>query len=74
MQTEKLLLLFVPSVTQGNENAGSIQDFIFLFLCLVFIKRIWKQGESYIPLFNPNVESFSLDLLRAIISYWAGSY
>ena len=73
MQAEKLLL-FVPSVTEGNENAGSIQDFIFLFLCLVFIKRIWRQGESYIPLSNLNVESFSFDPLRAIINSWVGSY
>ena len=27
--------IFVPGVTQGNENAWSVQDFILLFLCLV---------------------------------------
>ena len=25
--------LFVPGVTQGNEDASSVQNFIFLFLC-----------------------------------------
>ena len=24
---------FVPGVTQGNEDAGSVQDLIFLLLC-----------------------------------------
>ena len=26
-------VVFVPGVTQGNENAGSVQDFILLFWC-----------------------------------------
>ena len=32
--------LFVLVVGQGSENAGSVQDFIFLFLFLVLIKWI----------------------------------
>ena len=26
-------MVFVPGVTQGNEDAGSAQDFILLFRC-----------------------------------------
>ena len=37
---------------QGNENVGSVQDFILLSLCMVWIKRINKQGESKIPRTN----------------------
>ena len=29
------LLIFDPGVTQGNNDMGSVQDFILLFLCLV---------------------------------------
>ena len=41
-------------VTQGNDDVVSVQDFIVLFLCVVKIKRIRRQGEPQIPLCNPS--------------------
>ena len=49
-----------------TENAGSVQDFIFFFLCLVLIKKISRLGESKIPLFNP---TGGMLLLRPSTSY-----
>ena len=44
----------------------SVQDFIFLFLCLVLIKRVTRQGESKINLCNPSGRKL---LLRPCTSY-----
>ena len=55
MQTEKLLLLFVPGITQGNEEHGTsprFHPFAFVFGITV-IKKIRRQDESKIPLLNP---------------------
>ena len=46
---------------QGNEGVGSVQDFIFLCLCLVWIGRIRMQEEFKIPLCNPMVETLFSD-------------
>ena len=46
--------------TQGNEDRVSVQDFILLFLCLVEIKRIRRQGESKIPFCIPTGEKLLL--------------
>ena len=35
-------------ILQGNEGVGSVQDFILLYLRLVWIKRNRRQGESKI--------------------------
>ena len=35
-------------ILQGNEGVGSVQDFILLYLRLVWIKRNRRQGESNI--------------------------
>ena len=40
---------------------GSVQDFILLFLWLVWIKRIRRQGDSRFPCVTPVVETFSSD-------------
>ena len=48
--------------------------FHLLVLCLVYIKGIRRQGESKISCLTPVMESFSSDLLRAIISYWTRSH
>ena len=45
---------FVPGVTRGNKDSGSVQDFILLVLLLVLIKIIKKQDESKILLRNPS--------------------
>ena len=66
--------IFFSGVTQSNEDAGWVQDFTLLFLCLVQIKRIRRQGESRILSCIPSGGSFSSDLLRAVISYWAESH
>ena len=39
---------------QGNEDLGSVKDFIFLYLCLVWIRRIRTQEEFKILLCNPS--------------------
>ena len=36
--------------------------------------RIWRLGESKIPLCNPSDRNFSSDLLRAIMNYWTESH
>ena len=66
--------IFFSGVTQSNEDAGWVQDFTLLFLCLVQIKRIRRQGKSRILSCIPSGGSFSSDLLRAVISYWAESH
>ena len=48
--------------------------FHLLVLSLVYIKGIRRQGESKISCLTPVMESFSSDLLRAIISYWTRSH
>ena len=57
-----------------NEEAGSVQDFIFWFC-------VWRKsrelGGRVSPTFfcvTPMMESFSSDLLRVIISYWTKSH
>ena len=72
MQTEKLLFLFVRGITQGNWESGvipSVQDFVFLLLCLVLLKsrKLGKKVSPRFLCFIPPVESFSSDLLRAMI-------
>ena len=60
-------MVFVPGVTQGNEDAGSAQDFILLLWC-----KSGELGSRESPRFpcTTSVEgSFSSDFLRAIISY-----
>ena len=42
-------------VTNWNEDMGSAEDFLLLFLCLVWIKKIRRQGEFRILLCNLNV-------------------
>ena len=39
-------------VLKGNENMGSVQEFILLLLCLAWIKRIRRQREFKISLCN----------------------
>ena len=60
-------MVFVAGVTQGNEDAGSAQDFILLLWC-----KSGELGSRESPRFpcTTSVEgSFSSDFLRAIISY-----
>ena len=64
------IFTFVAGVTRGNEDAGLVQFFIFLFLYSVLVKRISRPGESKIPFRNPSEESLPSDLLRAIVNYW----
>ena len=39
---------------QGYEDVGSVQDFTFLYLCLVWIRRVRTQKEFKIPLCDPS--------------------
>ena len=55
---------FLPSawvLLQGNENLGLIQDYISLYLCLVWIRGNRRKVEFKIPLCNTVAEIFSLD-------------
>ena len=56
--------LFVPGVTQGNEDASPVQNFIFFFFVLVKIIR--RLDEPKIPLSNPSGGKL---LLRPSASY-----
>ena len=54
------IFIFGIQRVKENEYMGSVQDFILLFLRLVWTKRIRRQRESKIPLCNPPlVENFS---------------
>ena len=52
MKEDQIFCLFVPGVTQGNEDASGVQGFIVLLL--VLIKGIRRYGECKIPLPNPS--------------------
>ena len=62
---ESLIHIFIPRVTQGNEDVGSVEDFILSFLC-ESRELGGRQGESNIPLCNPSGGKI---LLRAPTSY-----
>ena len=64
--------IFFPVATHGNEDAGSVQYFILLFWCKS--KESGGRVSPRCPCVTPVVESFSSDLLRAIISYWLESH
>ena len=51
MKEDQIFCLFIPGVTQGNQDAMGIQGFIFLLLIL--IKGITRYSECKIPLPNP---------------------
>ena len=50
-------MVFVPGVTQGNEDAGSAQDFILLFRCK---SGELGTGKSEISLYNVSGRKFLL--------------
>ena len=60
-------IVFVPSVTPGNEDAGSAQDFISLF----WLKSgaLESRGSPRYPCTTSVVGSVSSDFLCAAISY-----
>ena len=63
-------MIFVPDVTQGNEDARSVRDFILL----CFWSKSGELGGRGSPRFSclaPVIESFSSHPLRAIITNWA---
>ena len=64
MKEDQIFCLFVPGVTQGNEDAMGVQGFIFLLLML--IKGIRRYSECKIPLPNPSGGKL---LLRLSVSY-----
>ena len=64
--------IFVPGVTQRNENTGSVQGIILLFFCCKS-GEVGGIGSRRFPCVTPVLESFSSDLVRATISYWAVS-
>ena len=39
---------------QGNEDVGPVQDLIFLYLCLMWIRKIRTEEEFKIPLCSPS--------------------
>ena len=47
------IFVFVPGVTRGNKDVGSVENCIFLFLLFVLIKGIRRQSEYKIPYRNP---------------------
>ena len=61
-------MVFVPDVTQGNEDTASVQDFIVLFLWCKS-GELGGRGSPRFPCVAPVVESFSSDLLQVIITY-----
>ena len=64
MKEDQIFCLFVPGVTQRNEDAMGVQGFIFLLLML--IKGIRRYSECKIPLPNPSGGKL---LLRLSVSY-----
>ena len=57
-----------------NEDMGLVQDFIFSF-CVWRKSRVLRGRVSQrFPCVNSAMESFSSNLLRAIISYWTESH
>ena len=72
MKEDHIFCLFVHGITQGNEDAGWVLDFIFLFFVLT--KGIMRERKSKISLHKTSVKSFSIDLLWAITNYWADAY
>ena len=60
-------MVFVPGVTQGNENAVSAQDLILLFWCRS--GELGKRGGPRFPSKTSVVRSLSSDFLGAVISY-----
>ena len=65
------IFVFVPGVTRGNKDVGSVEDCIFLFLLFVLIKGIRGRVSIRFPTVTPVVESFPWDLLQAIVNYFA---
>ena len=59
---ESLICVFIPSVTQRNEDAGSVKVHLVV---LVWIKIIRRLGESKTPLCNSSGGNI---LLRASVS------
>ena len=59
-------MVFVPGVTQGNEDAGSAQDFILLFWCKS--GELGSRGSPRFPCTTSAVGSFSSDFLRAVMT------
>ena len=57
-------MVFVSGFTQGNENGGSVQDFILLFLCKS--GELGGRGNPRFPCVTSVVGSFSSDFLRAV--------
>ena len=65
-------MVFVPGVTQGNEDTGSVQDFILLLWCKS--GELGSRGSPRFPCKTSVVGSFSSDFLSAVISYYAERY
>ena len=77
-----VLYVFVPGVTQGNEDEGWVHDFILLVFFSCKSRELGGRGcggegvggrGPRFPCVNPVVESF-WGLLWAIIKYWAESH
>ena len=64
MKEDQIFCLFVPGVTQGNEDAMGVQGFIFLLLML--IKGIRRYSECKILLSNSSGGKL---LFRPSVSY-----
>ena len=64
MKEDQIFCLFIPGVTQGNQDAMGVQGFIFLLLML--IKGIRRYSECKIPLPNPSGGKL---LFRPSVSY-----
>ena len=64
---ESLIPIFIPAVTQGNEDAGVSPR--FLLVVLLWIKRIRRQIESKIPFCNPSGGKILLKASASYISY-----
>ena len=64
MKEDQIFCLFVPGVTQENQDAMGVQGFIFLLSML--IKGIRRYSEWKIPLPNPSGGKL---LFRLSVSY-----
>ena len=53
-----------------NEDAESVQDFIFWFCVWFKSRELGGRVSPRFPCVNPVMGSFTLDLLRATVSYW----
>ena len=69
---ESLISIFIHDVTQGREDARSVQGFILSFWCES--RELGGSASPRFPCVIPLVARFSSEILRGIINCWAESH